>query len=242
MNETDQQLIELVEQKTPDELTLEEIQQLRERLTDSAALRETLYHQLKMEQYLSHALGRVEVSVDSIFKKAKQQQGRTKQFAWLGVGACVLLAIVVWSFSGGDDESGEEVAQGTADKTDDEKGKELPKKSAWKTNPLTGGKIEKLPPDGVGKKKPDEELPKPDPKDPKVAPPAVGPWSEPDQLGGPPIDINTWAAEAATPPPSTLLRKWLKRVDGYKWTIVRSVPLTADSDGRNRSARGAMAR
>ena len=43
---TDQELLTLVQEKTPDELSLEEIELLRTRLADSTELREALFEQV----------------------------------------------------------------------------------------------------------------------------------------------------------------------------------------------------
>jgi hypothetical protein len=49
---SDEELIRLLEQKTPEELTLQELDYLKQRLADSAPLREALLGQLQMESYL----------------------------------------------------------------------------------------------------------------------------------------------------------------------------------------------
>ena len=96
MSETDQELIELVEQKTPDELTLEEIEHLQRRLAESPVLREKLYEQLQMEQYLADVLGRSQVSIDSIMSEVAQRRSRRRRLLWMGFGACLLVAASVW--------------------------------------------------------------------------------------------------------------------------------------------------
>ena len=71
---TDAELIALLEQKTPEELTLEEIELLRRRLAESDELRQTLLGQLQMETYLTEALSRIDLSPDKIVARASQQQ------------------------------------------------------------------------------------------------------------------------------------------------------------------------
>ena len=69
---TDQELIELVQATPAEDLSLEQIDALRQALPAvSPALREALLERLQMEQYLGHALGRIEVSVDRIFEQAE---------------------------------------------------------------------------------------------------------------------------------------------------------------------------
>ncbi|MDB5339093.1 MAG: Tetratricopeptide 2 repeat protein, partial [Planctomycetaceae bacterium] len=63
---SDQELIQLVQEKTPEELSETELDQLRERLRVSSELRDTLIEQLHFEAYLNEALGKFEVSVDEI--------------------------------------------------------------------------------------------------------------------------------------------------------------------------------
>src|SRR4051812_41771029 len=67
---TDQELIELVQTKAPEELTLAEIDQLRRRLPHSAELQEAFSSRLEMDRYLADALGLAEVSVDEIIARA----------------------------------------------------------------------------------------------------------------------------------------------------------------------------
>jgi outer membrane protein assembly factor BamB len=67
---TDEQLIELIETKPPEDLSAFEIDQLRRRLAESPLLRAALSTRLEMEQYLAAALGRVDVSVDDILARA----------------------------------------------------------------------------------------------------------------------------------------------------------------------------
>ena len=53
---TDEQLLALLEQKAPEELTPEEIDILRTRLQESPAIREALAGQLEIDTYLATAL------------------------------------------------------------------------------------------------------------------------------------------------------------------------------------------
>ncbi|MDB5386282.1 MAG: Tetratricopeptide 2 repeat protein [Planctomycetaceae bacterium] len=63
---SNQELIQLVQEKTPEELTEQEVAQLRSRLRESPELREALVEQLHFEAYLNEAFGRFEVSVERI--------------------------------------------------------------------------------------------------------------------------------------------------------------------------------
>jgi len=94
---TGQELIELVQSKTPDELTLEEIEQLHASLAESPELQQVLFDQLQMEQYLADVLGRIDVSVDEIMKRAGRFAPHRRQrllgaFGWLAV--CLVFALL----------------------------------------------------------------------------------------------------------------------------------------------------
>src|SRR5262245_45632795 len=94
---TDSELIQLVQEKAPEELSFDEVELLRARLKHSAELRETLLGQLQMEEYVSRALGRVSVSVDEIYSTATARgaAGRQRMLALLGWTASLGLGIVV---------------------------------------------------------------------------------------------------------------------------------------------------
>ncbi|MCE9555677.1 MAG: PQQ-binding-like beta-propeller repeat protein [Planctomycetes bacterium] len=66
MESIDSELIELLERKAPEHLTIEEIEQLSARLDKSPELQMFLLEQLQMEQYLAAALSRIDVRVDEI--------------------------------------------------------------------------------------------------------------------------------------------------------------------------------
>lgn len=63
---SNQELIQLVQEKLPEELTEQEVEQLRSRLRESPELRQALLEQLNFEAYLNEAFGRYEVSVERI--------------------------------------------------------------------------------------------------------------------------------------------------------------------------------
>jgi outer membrane protein assembly factor BamB len=67
---TDVELIELVETKTPQELTAAEVRALRERLPQSPALQLSLAEHLEMERYLGDCLGGVRISPEAILARA----------------------------------------------------------------------------------------------------------------------------------------------------------------------------
>lgn len=67
---SNQELIQLVQEKTAEELTEMEVAQLRLRLRESPELREALVEQLHFEAYLNEAFSRFEVSVERIVTAA----------------------------------------------------------------------------------------------------------------------------------------------------------------------------
>ncbi|MES2793966.1 MAG: hypothetical protein V4719_30410, partial [Planctomycetota bacterium] len=98
---TDQELIQLVQEKLPEELTETELDQLRERLRVSAELRDTLLEQLHFEAYLNEALGKFEVSIDEIVAVGPQSRNRLSGYwGWTiallaGFFLCSILVVVV---------------------------------------------------------------------------------------------------------------------------------------------------
>src|SRR5215208_1150668 len=103
---TDAELIALLEQKSPEELSLEEIELLHRRLVESDELRQTLLDQLQMETYLAEALSRVELSPEKIVARAQQLQssstGSTLLLVLLiGLPLLALSAVVLVNMFGG---------------------------------------------------------------------------------------------------------------------------------------------
>src|SRR5688500_12706148 len=100
---TDQELIDLLAQKAPEELSPEEIDLLRARLAESAELREVLLGQLQMESYLAAALGPAAVSVDDVYRRARQERTRGDnplQAVIIVVASVVLIFLVLAVFVG----------------------------------------------------------------------------------------------------------------------------------------------
>ncbi|HEX5105866.1 MAG TPA: hypothetical protein VFV87_18740, partial [Pirellulaceae bacterium] len=92
---TDQQLVELLEHKTPEELTPEEVELLRSRLDESAELRERLMNQLQMETYLATALARVEITPEKIVARAQQQTPASSGGVFLVLVILICLPLLV---------------------------------------------------------------------------------------------------------------------------------------------------
>ncbi|WP_425614008.1 PQQ-binding-like beta-propeller repeat protein [Anatilimnocola sp. NA78] len=86
---TDQELLQLLDDKMPEELTLEEIELLQRRLAESPALREALAGQIHFESYLQTAMARLKLSPAAIAARARAQQPQRSY-----VGLLVLLLLI----------------------------------------------------------------------------------------------------------------------------------------------------
>ncbi len=99
MTDPDQELIELLQTKAPEELTREEIERLRAALVHSAPLQQALAGALEMEQYLNAALGTPRLSADHIISGTRRLspsagRGLLSLLKW---AVCLLLAGFVGS-------------------------------------------------------------------------------------------------------------------------------------------------
>jgi outer membrane protein assembly factor BamB len=181
----DEQLIRLLQEKTPEELSLEEIDLLRRRLAESDELRQTLFEQLEMEQYLAEALGRVEVSTDKIIAKSPQRTASNghPMLLTLAVLVCLGLAgfiatLLVMGISG----SGERpVVKDTGDAKDDPKppDKDPAENTQTDSNPNPPQPQGSDSGDGDEETEPDTGTTTQPPKVPEPEPPpkVVGPWT-----------------------------------------------------------------
>lgn len=101
---TDQELIELLQQKPAGELTSAELELIRTRWKQSPALQQALQEYLQLESELHGGLATVQVDVETILKRAAEQPPKTRltlpRWSWLiglslvllmGVGAGYLL-------------------------------------------------------------------------------------------------------------------------------------------------------
>ena len=64
---TDQELVQLVQDTPAEQLTLAEVELLRDQLMESEELRQLLIEELQLEEYLNEALGRIDLTVEDIF-------------------------------------------------------------------------------------------------------------------------------------------------------------------------------
>jgi hypothetical protein len=94
----DEQLIALVHEKLPEELTLDEVGMLRDRLQQSAELRQILIHQLHREEYLTAALGRIDASLDSILEHVEKQSRDARGSLWFSLIGSLVVFIVQYQW------------------------------------------------------------------------------------------------------------------------------------------------
>src|SRR4051812_41369591 len=98
---TDQDLIQLLQEKPPGEFTPEEFATLRTRWTQSAEVRQALIEHLHLESQLTGALGQIDLDIDKILKRAADERrrapdGRSPLWRWSAV-LMLLLAFGIGS-------------------------------------------------------------------------------------------------------------------------------------------------
>ncbi|MFN0018149.1 MAG: PQQ-binding-like beta-propeller repeat protein [Pirellulaceae bacterium] len=236
---TDQELLTLVQDKTPEELSLEEIDLLRARLAESSELREALFGQMQMEAYLAEALGRVHVSPQEIIARAHQTQGRFQLTVPL---VCVVLVVPVFLLLGaalwnavspkkvevvegpkahekkGSDKKAEVIAAADQKNEKTVPGKENGEKGVTRTTPrdALGNKVEKSPTT--------DTLPATGGNAPPAAPVNKDPWLETMALQG---DLPRFQDVAfqdfdttKSLPRRADLQRWFEPVPGQNYRIV----------------------
>jgi hypothetical protein len=119
---TDDQLLELLERKTPEELTADEIAQLRARLNESPKVREALTARLRLESSLAEALGKVNLSVDDLLRDSNTHR-ESILIPVVGLLACLLLVALTGAalyLSSRHHETDDTVASATDDRSNEE--------------------------------------------------------------------------------------------------------------------------
>jgi outer membrane protein assembly factor BamB len=93
----DQQLIELLEHKSPEELSFEELELLRARLGESPLLRVALAKHLQTESYLTQVLGNFTISPEVVIARAEAHHAaQARPWQWLiGGVVCIGLGAVL---------------------------------------------------------------------------------------------------------------------------------------------------
>ena len=92
---TDAQLIELLEQKPPSELTESEIAELRLRVPHSVPLQQAVAAAIELDQSLAELLGELRISMDSILNRASAARSRPRWVWLIGGGTLALIGLVL---------------------------------------------------------------------------------------------------------------------------------------------------
>ncbi|MCA9245586.1 MAG: PQQ-binding-like beta-propeller repeat protein [Planctomycetales bacterium] len=233
---TDEQLIELVQRKAPEDLSLAEIEQLRERLRGSSALQQALTEELHLEQYLSRALARVDVPVDELLDQVCIMRSSVSRW-WTAAGfACGLVlaialvaGVVYWN------RASRQIAKrvqlpnppGRADVAPSNQDADA-SKAVRPADPPTPQPAEQPPEpteQPASEEKPPAAADANAPAQESVPAPAAqvvarGPWDAEDQLAGAPVSVVD-AAIRLRPHEQhhlaqSILEKWFESADGKR--------------------------
>ena len=91
---TDEELIKMLREKGPEEMTVEELDALRRRLRESPELRRALRQFVNLEESLNELLGSVRISVDGIIEECAAKRPRPR-FARAGWRVEAILAVSI---------------------------------------------------------------------------------------------------------------------------------------------------
>jgi outer membrane protein assembly factor BamB len=212
---TDTELIQLLQDKTPEELSLDQIRLLQQRLAESDELRTALFEQLEMEQYLAEALGRIEVSTDKIIARSRANATVSGNPLLLAVAAVLSLGLIgfiatVMVIALRKPEA-EEVAVVDEQPVVEEESSEEPIPEPVEEEPPTETAPEEEPP-------PQTETPEPEPeREPPAEPePPQGPWAASLAEAPRPFD-KTWFVDfdvAKRVPSQEDMTQWFAAVPG----------------------------
>ena len=81
---TDEELLQLVDTKSPGELSLDEIQVLRTRLAESAELRTAFSSRLRLQTFLAEVLARIDLAPDDVLRVSSQERHADSRGAMWG--------------------------------------------------------------------------------------------------------------------------------------------------------------
>jgi outer membrane protein assembly factor BamB len=90
---TDSELLHLVERKSPDQLSLLELERLREGLIASEELREELLRRRQMREYLTDALARIDVSLDRLLAESATRSTRGRSLRRVAIVVACVVAV-----------------------------------------------------------------------------------------------------------------------------------------------------
>lgn len=92
---TDEEFIQLVKDKAPDELSPQQIVSLRQRLLQSESLRDVIFGELKLEGYVVEALDRIELSADDLVDRKALDRRNSRFPVWkITIAVLVVVSLV----------------------------------------------------------------------------------------------------------------------------------------------------
>lgn len=249
LTDADRELLLLVQTRTPEELTADEIARLRSALHQSTALQQALSDRLEIEQYLNAALGSHQLSAEQVFAAAVNvppSPGR-RLVSLLGVVVCLVLVgflvSVLWlAMRGPHDQSdrGQAVvasATGAQSAPPASGPAEAPPAGPAPAAAASGPTALEQPAGGNGEKAgestaaPPGNASKSEPSQPPAAAPANAsaaqtgqePWTATDVLAAQPAPTGAEALDdfsaRTTAPEEAELRRWFTEVPRQRGTI-----------------------
>lgn len=118
---TDAELLTLLQVRSPDRLTLRELEWLRQRVVESGSLREELLRRRELRENAAEALARIDVSLDALLAQTASTASARRQTLWKK-GALFVALLLVASAAGvwWKPWRNADVVQATAARTDEE--------------------------------------------------------------------------------------------------------------------------
>jgi outer membrane protein assembly factor BamB len=96
---TDEELLQLVDNKSPGELSLDEIQTLRTRLAESAELRTAFSSRLRLQTFLAEVLARIDLAPDDVLRtNSHERQPVSRGAMWKWATLFLLTACIATIF------------------------------------------------------------------------------------------------------------------------------------------------
>ena len=92
---TDSELLQLIEETSPEELAAEQIAELRRRATESPELRRALFESLRFEQWMGDGLGQVHVSAENILIGADRVAAGQSRRRWFLTSGLIVAGVLL---------------------------------------------------------------------------------------------------------------------------------------------------
>jgi outer membrane protein assembly factor BamB len=219
----DAELLAAVDRKSPDQLSLLELEGLRSGLQESEYLRDELLERRQIREYLTEALARIDVSLDAILAQTPRRAVRARREAPVSMIVAVLLLLLAgaaywrpWS-----ETPASPVAEADSDKIDEKAGSGDaekdgdPRSKAGSAN--ASEETDEPPPPAAADQRP--APPKPAEHEAPSPPVASGPWDAALDPASPPANFYDVAFRpfdtARTTPGKEELSQWLTPTDAH---------------------------